>query len=123
MRFLLTLLDHLEQKISAIREGRDLGKMSLEVLYGILQTYELEMMQIKSVKAGQGKMVKLSKTLISQEPMMVTIPTHSHLRIEEVVHEQEELDATNVGNEDFYTLEEFDDLDKSMAYMARSSPT
>ena len=39
LKFLLTLLDHLEQKISAIREGRDLSRLTLEVLYGILKTY------------------------------------------------------------------------------------
>ncbi|XP_074353373.1 uncharacterized protein LOC141692429 [Apium graveolens] len=45
LKFLLTLLDHLEQKISAIREERYLGRINLEVLYGILKTYELEMKQ------------------------------------------------------------------------------
>ena len=39
LKFLLTLPDHLEQKISAIREGRDLSRITLEVSYGILKTY------------------------------------------------------------------------------------
>ncbi|KAK1401984.1 hypothetical protein POM88_001589 [Heracleum sosnowskyi] len=41
-KFFLTLPSHLEHKISAIREARDLGEISLERLYGVLKTYELE---------------------------------------------------------------------------------
>ncbi|XP_074347330.1 uncharacterized protein LOC141686179 [Apium graveolens] len=42
LKFFLTLPDHLKQKISVIREGRDLGRITLEVLYDILKTYEPE---------------------------------------------------------------------------------
>ena len=41
LKFLLTLPDHLESKISAIREGRDLRKTTLQTLHVILKTYEL----------------------------------------------------------------------------------
>ncbi|KAK1372236.1 hypothetical protein POM88_028429 [Heracleum sosnowskyi] len=41
-KFPLTLPSHLEHRISAIREERDLGEISLERLYGVLKTYELE---------------------------------------------------------------------------------
>ena len=44
LKFLLALPDHLEWKISTIGEGRDLNRMTLEVLYGILKTYELEIL-------------------------------------------------------------------------------
>ncbi|KAL8132490.1 hypothetical protein AgCh_008109 [Apium graveolens] len=64
LKFLLTLPDHLEQKISSIREGRDLSRMTLEVLHGILKTYELEMIQRKSLRAGQGHIVDGSSALV-----------------------------------------------------------
>ncbi|KAL8132115.1 hypothetical protein AgCh_007858 [Apium graveolens] len=64
LKFLLTLPDHLEQKISAIREGRDLNRMTQEVLYGILKTYELEMIQRKSFRDGQGHLVDGSSALV-----------------------------------------------------------
>jgi len=64
LKFLLALPDHLEQKISAIRDGRDLSRITLEVLYGILKTYELEMLQLKSLKANQGHVVDGSSALV-----------------------------------------------------------
>ncbi|KAL8126037.1 hypothetical protein AgCh_013361 [Apium graveolens] len=64
LKFLLTLPDHLEQKISAIREGRDLSRITLEVLHGILKTYELEMIQKKSLGASQGYVLDGSSALI-----------------------------------------------------------
>ncbi|KAL8099588.1 hypothetical protein AgCh_032011 [Apium graveolens] len=51
------------KKISVIREGRDLSRMTLEVLYGILKTFELEMLQRKSLKANRGHMVDVSSAL------------------------------------------------------------
>ncbi|KAK1387453.1 hypothetical protein POM88_015631 [Heracleum sosnowskyi] len=39
-KFLLTLPIHLEHRISAIIEARDLGEISLERLYGVLKTYD-----------------------------------------------------------------------------------
>ena len=50
MKFLLNLLDHLEPRISSLRE-RDLSKISFDVLYGILKTYELELFQKRSIQA------------------------------------------------------------------------
>ncbi|KAL8108544.1 hypothetical protein AgCh_024854 [Apium graveolens] len=64
MKFLLALPDHLEQKISTIREGRDLSRMTLEVLYGILKTYELEMLQRNSLKENHGHVVDGSSALV-----------------------------------------------------------
>ena len=58
MKFLLTLLDHLEHKISALIEGRDMGKVTLETLYGVLKIYELELFQKRAIQSGnKGKMV------------------------------------------------------------------
>ncbi|KAL8119782.1 hypothetical protein AgCh_017046 [Apium graveolens] len=44
-KFLLTLPTHLEHRIIAIREARDLSEISLDRLYGVLKTYELEQIQ------------------------------------------------------------------------------
>ena len=41
-KFLLTLPTHLEHRITAIRESRDMNEVSLKILYGVLKTYELE---------------------------------------------------------------------------------
>ncbi|KAL8134684.1 hypothetical protein AgCh_009639 [Apium graveolens] len=67
LKFLLTLPDHLEQKISAIREGRDLSRITLEVLYGILKIYELEKIQRKSLRSVHGHVVDGSSALIINE--------------------------------------------------------
>ena len=45
IKFLLTLPTYLEHRITAIRESRDMNKVSLEKLYGVLKTYELEHIQ------------------------------------------------------------------------------
>ena len=52
MKFLLTFPDHLEHRISAIREGRNMGTISLETLYGILKTYELDLFQKRAIQAN-----------------------------------------------------------------------
>ncbi|KAL8092001.1 hypothetical protein AgCh_034325 [Apium graveolens] len=64
LKFFLALPGHFEQKISAIREGRDLIQMTLKILYGILKTYELELLQRKSLKANQGHVVDGSSALV-----------------------------------------------------------
>ena len=124
LKFLLTLPDHLEQKISAIREGRDLSRITLEVLYGVLKTYELEMIQKKSLRAGQGYVMDGSSALIvndgqtsndeqrSQTPEISTSEKRVNDTKEQVILELDEED-------EFYTLDELDELDKSMAYLAR----
>ncbi|KAL8131841.1 hypothetical protein AgCh_007668 [Apium graveolens] len=124
LKFLLALPDHLEQKISAIREGRDLSRITLEVLYGVLKTYELEMIQKKSLRAGQGYVLDGSSAVIvndgqtsnneqtSQTPEVSTSEKRVNDTKEQVIPELDEEDK-------FYTLDELDELDKSMAYLAR----
>ena len=41
-KFMLTLLSHLEHKISSIRERDDINEMAIERLYGNLKTHEME---------------------------------------------------------------------------------
>ena len=81
LNFLLTLPDHLEQKISAIRERRDLSRITLEVLYGILKTYELEMIQRKSLRTGQGHVVDGSSALIVNESQISTHEPRSQIPV------------------------------------------
>lgn len=56
-----------------------------------IETYEFEMMQKKSLKAGQSQKFKISKVLVAQEPMMLSTTSHSQVRIEEFVDELDEL--------------------------------
>ena len=65
-KFLLTLPTHLEHRITAIREARDLSEISLERLYGVLKTYELEQIQQKEVY-GKGRVVSTSTALVADE--------------------------------------------------------
>lgn len=53
MKFLLTLPGHLEHIISAISEARNMNTVSLETLYGVLKSYELELFQKRAIQASQ----------------------------------------------------------------------
>ncbi|KAK1355940.1 hypothetical protein POM88_049196 [Heracleum sosnowskyi] len=60
VKFPLTLPEHLEHKVIAIREGRNLNNISLETLYGVLKSYELEFFQKRAILAGsRGKMANM----------------------------------------------------------------
>ncbi|KAL8100564.1 hypothetical protein AgCh_032713 [Apium graveolens] len=54
------------ERITAIREARDLSEISLERLYGVLKTYELEQIQQKEVY-GKGRVVSTSTALVADE--------------------------------------------------------
>ncbi|XP_063948079.1 uncharacterized protein LOC135152175 [Daucus carota subsp. sativus] len=69
LKFLLTLPEHLEHRITAIRESRDLHEISLERLYGVLKTYELEQVQTKQ-RYGWGKTLGNSRALIVETPQL-----------------------------------------------------
>ena len=66
-KFLLTLPTHLEHRITAIRESRDMNEVSLERLYGVLKTYELEQIQQKEIY-GKGRVVSTSTALVAEVP-------------------------------------------------------
>lgn len=54
--------------------------------------------------------------------MIVTVPTQSQLRIEEIIDELDESEKIAVldnEKDEFYTLEELDNMDKPMTYLAR----
>ena len=123
LKFLLALPNHLEQKISAIREERDLSRITLEVLYGILKTYELEMMQRKSLKAHHGHIVDGSSALIINDR------EESEDEQDDQVSVSQDMEQKNKGpqkqvvleleEDEYYTLDELDEMDQSMAYLAR----
>ncbi|KAL8149019.1 hypothetical protein AgCh_006148 [Apium graveolens] len=120
LKFLLTHPDHLEHKISAKKEGRDLSRMTLEVLYGILETYELEMIQRKSIRNGQGHIVDGSSALVvndcnsSDDEQEIQTPT-----VSSVDQKNKEQSILELEKDELYTLDELDELDQSMAYLAR----
>ncbi|KAL8155394.1 hypothetical protein AgCh_000686 [Apium graveolens] len=117
LKFLLTLPDHLEQKISAIREGRDLSRMTLEVLYGILKTYELEMIQRKSLRASQEHIVNGSSALFVNNSQSfddeLEIQTLVALINEQKNKEPQKQVILELEEDELYTLDELDELDQS----------
>ncbi|KAL8149628.1 hypothetical protein AgCh_006582 [Apium graveolens] len=123
LKFLFTLPDHLEQKISAIREGRDLIRITLEVLYGILKTYELEMIQRKSLRVGQEHVVDGSSALIINESQTSNDEPRSQTSVastsEQRNNDSQEQVILELEEDEFCTLDELDELDQSKAYLAR----
>ncbi|KAK1360161.1 hypothetical protein POM88_044635 [Heracleum sosnowskyi] len=91
-KFMMTLPHHVEHKSSSIREKIDFTKMSLEMIYGKLKTYEMEQEQrVQTLRAGK-----------------------------EVIIEAE-MDSVNLGVDEsvYYTLEELEKMEnKTMAYLA-----
>ena len=64
---MLTLPTHLEHRITAIRESRDLNEVLSERLYGVLKTYELEQIQQKEIY-GMGRVASTSTGLVAEVP-------------------------------------------------------
>ena len=104
VKFLLTLPEHLEHRVTAVRENRDMTKITLERLYGVLKTYELEQIQTKATY-GRGKTVSTSTALVVKSPRDQTKKTvvlsSSNLEYADpaIGHTSEESDSV-----DFYTL-------------------
>ncbi|KAK1365156.1 hypothetical protein POM88_040717 [Heracleum sosnowskyi] len=127
MKFLLTLPDHLEPRISSLKE-RDLTKIGFDVLYGVLKTYELELFQKRSIQAKQGLVANTSCALIADNLGQ----RMDSLKISQV--KIEELESDDTGDEtqvvydlpeedEFYSIDELDKMEnKSFAYMARRYP-
>lgn len=114
LTFLLTLLDHLEHKVSPIRERMDLSKFTLKILDGILKTYELELFQKRSIQGHKRKMTDVSNVLVTSEPNEGK--SSSFLKIDEEVVCEEENTATeeiivmDVDENNFYTIEELEKM-------------
>ncbi|KAL8093622.1 hypothetical protein AgCh_035490 [Apium graveolens] len=105
------------------REVRDLSRITLEVLYGILRTYELEIIHKKSLRSGQGHVVDGSSALIINEIQTSNDEPRSQTPVastsEQRTNDSQEQVIPELEKDEFYTLEELDELDESMAYLAR----
>ena len=69
-------------------------------------------------------MANTSSALMAQQPTLLQLPEppRPQIKIEEVVEDEEKvtLDLKDVEDEEYYTLEELDEMEnKTMAYMAR----
>ena len=115
-KFILTLPTHLEHRITTIRESRDMNEVSMERLYGVLKTYELEQIQQKEIY-GKGRVVSTSTALVAEVPQKVEekIVQSSGLNKDAIVVEYG-VTSPNQSDGDFYSLEELEQLEDE--YMA-----
>ena len=131
LKFLLTLPTHLESRVMAIRDGRNLNNVSLETLYGVLKSYELEYFQKRAIQCGlKNKMANMSNALIAHDPRISQQGEPSHafqqiqpptLKIEEVEDEDDKVivELEDDDEDEFYTLEEMENMDNpAMDFMA-----
>ena len=119
-KFLLTLPTHLEHRITAIRESRDLNEVSLERLYGVLKTYELEQIQQKEIY-GMGRVVSTSTGLVAEVPQKLEekIVQSSGTNKDAIIAEYG-VTSTSESDGDFFSLEELEQLeDESMAIIVK----
>ncbi|KAL8114663.1 hypothetical protein AgCh_021502 [Apium graveolens] len=112
------------------REARDLNEISLERLYGVLKTYELEQIQQKEVY-GKGRVVGTSTALVAkeqqkQQPQQQQQSQQSERMVqsskaeENVIVAEFDPPTTNQSGDDFYSLEELEQLeDESMALIVK----
>ena len=120
-KFLLTLPTHLEHRITAIRESRDMNEISLERLYGILKTYELEQIQQKEIY-GKGRVVSTSTALVAEAPekQKAKVVQPSNFDKNMIIAEYGETPSDQT-NGDFYSMEELEQLeDESMALIVKN---
>ncbi|KAL8113483.1 hypothetical protein AgCh_020703 [Apium graveolens] len=123
-KFLLTLPTHLEHRITAIREARDLSEISLDRLYGVLKTYELEQIQQKEVYR-KDRMVSTSTVLVAegqqqQQSQQLERMVQCSKAEENMLVAEYDPPTTNQSSDDFYSLEELEQLeDESMAQIVK----
>ena len=117
---MLTLLTHLEHGITAIRESRDMNEVSLERLYGVLNTYELEKIQQKEIY-GMGRVVSTSTGLVAEVPQKLEekIVQSSGINKDAIIAEYS-VTSTSESDGDFFSLEELEQLeDESIAIIVK----
>lgn len=68
IKFLLTVPNLLESRVNSLRD-RGLNRITYDVLYGILKTHELELVQKRDIQTSQGAMVNTSCALIARDPV------------------------------------------------------
>ncbi|KAK1402379.1 hypothetical protein POM88_001984 [Heracleum sosnowskyi] len=124
-KVMMTLPHHVEHKSSSIRERIDFTKMSLEMIFGKLKTYEMEQEQ-RVIIYGPGTVDNKNNALARSAALVVDEPTNSDIQVQtpragnEAIIEAE-MDSANLGADesDYYTLEELEQMeDKTMAYLA-----
>ncbi|KAL8115821.1 hypothetical protein AgCh_022356 [Apium graveolens] len=97
--------------------------MTLEVLYGILKTYELEMLQRKSLRVRQGHVVEGSSTLVANDSKTSKDELEAQTQVVQAVEQKNKNPQKQVilelYEDEFYTLDELDEMDQSMAYLTR----
>ena len=99
MKFLLSAPNHLEQRVISLRD-RDLNKVTYDVLYGILKTHELELLQKRAIQANQGKMINTSCALIVNKSIKDLEASTSQLRIEEIEEDEPEIEEAEIAEQE-----------------------
>ena len=97
-----------------------MNKVPLEILYGVLKTYELEQIQHKEIY-GKGRAINASTTLVAKVHQKVEekIVQSSGLNQEAITIEYS-ITSPNQYDGDFYPLEELEQLeDESMALIVK----
>ena len=126
-KFLLTLPTHLEHRITAIRESRDMNEVSLKRLYGVLKTYELEQIQQREVY-GRGRIVSASSEISSSTGLIGQASQSVEPRVsqpsnpvnEGIIAEYGHTNNKTRAGDEFYSLEELEQLeDGSMAELVK----
>ncbi|XP_063936103.1 uncharacterized protein LOC135147181 [Daucus carota subsp. sativus] len=126
LKFLLTLPEHLEHRITTIRESRDLSAISLEKLYGVLNTYELEQVQMKQ-RYRWGKTINASTSISNSTALVIESPVVKDRKVvvpskctQECVVPEIGHTSTSTGDDEFYSMEELDQLeDEFLAMFSR----
>ena len=97
-----------------------MNEVSLERLYGVLKTYELEQIQQKEIYM-KGRVVSASIALLAKVPQKVEekIVQSSSLNKDAIIAEYG-VTSPNQSDSDFYSMEELEQLeDKSMALIIK----
>ena len=129
-KFMLTLPSHLEHKISSIRERDDINEMSIERLYVKLKTHEMEQEQ-RQIIYGPGIVDSKNTALLKTTALVVRSVDETDSRVEKPVYDKQEVveadytESTQGSDEDdFYTMEELEQLEnKTMPTWRESSRT
>ena len=91
-----------------------MNEVSLERLYGVLKTYELEQIQQKEIH-GKGRVVSTSTALKVEEKIV-----HSSGLNKDTIIAEYGVTSPNQSDGDFYSLEELEQLeDESMALIVK----
>ncbi|KAK1361234.1 hypothetical protein POM88_045708 [Heracleum sosnowskyi] len=80
-KFMMMLPHHVEHKSSSIRERIDFTKMSLEMIYDKLKTYEMEHEQ-RVIIYGSGTVENKHNALVRSAALIVDEPITSEIQVQ-----------------------------------------